>query len=93
MAKYNLSFLSSDHASKLFKVMFPDSQIAKSFASGCTKTAAVFTEALAPHFHAKTVSNLSNPFSILLDVSNDRVDKSCIMLVKLLDPQVGNGCT
>ena len=92
-AKHNLSFLSSDHASKLFKVMFPDSQIAKSFASGRTKTAAVITEALAPHFHAKTVSNLSNPFSILLDESNDRVDKSCIILVKLLDPQVGNVCT
>ena len=77
MAKHNLAFLSSDHASKLFKVMFPDSRIGKSFARGRTKAAAVITEALAPHFHAKTVSNLSNPFSILLDESNDRVDKSC----------------
>ena len=50
----------------------------------------IYTEALAPHFHAKTVSNLSNPFSILLDES---IDKSCIILVKLLDPQVGNVCT
>ena len=29
VAKHNLAFLSSDHATKLFKVMFPDSEIAK----------------------------------------------------------------
>ena len=92
-AKHNLSFLSSDHASKLFKVMFPDSEIAKSFSSGHTKTAAVITDGLAPYFHAKTVSNLSTPFSILIDESNDKVDKSCIILVKLLEPELGNVCT
>ena len=31
-ANHNLSFLSSDHASKQFKTMFPDSEIAKAFA-------------------------------------------------------------
>ena len=92
-AKHNLSFLSSDHASKLFKVMFSDSEIAKSFSSGHTKTAAVITDGLAPHFHAKTVSNLYTPFSILIDESNDKVDKSCIILVKLLEPELGNVCT
>ena len=54
MAKHNLSSLSSDHASKLFKVMFPDSQIAKSFSSCYKKIAAVITAALAPHLHTKT---------------------------------------
>ena len=29
VAKHNLAFLSSDHATKLFKVMFPDSEMAK----------------------------------------------------------------
>ncbi len=28
VAKHNLAFLSSDHATRLFKVMFPDSEIA-----------------------------------------------------------------
>ena len=91
--KHNLSFLSSDHASKLLKAMFPDSKIAKSFACGHTKTAAIIKEALSPHFQKKTTENLSNPFSIMLDESNDNVDKSCIILVRLLDPEVGNVCT
>ena len=55
-AKHNLSFLASDHATKLFKAMFPDSEIAKSFGSGHTKTAAVITDGLAPFFLSKTVS-------------------------------------
>ena len=29
--KHNLAFLSSDHANKLFREMFPDSEIAKKF--------------------------------------------------------------
>ena len=35
----------------------------------------------------------AHPFSILLDESNDKVDKSCIILIKLLDPELGNVCT
>ena len=31
--------------------------------------------------------------SILIDASNDKVDKSCIILVRFLDPEVGNVCT
>ncbi len=92
-AKHNLSFLTSDHATKLFKTMFPDSEIAKAFACGHTKTAAIIKEALSPHFQKKTVTNLSNPFSLLVDESNDKVDKTCIILVRLLDPEVGNVCT
>ena len=48
---------------------------------------------LSPHFQKKTVENLSNPFSIMLDESNDKIDKSCIILVRVLDPEVGNVCT
>ena len=43
--KYNLSFLSSDHASKLL-VMFPDSEIVQSFGSGHNKTAAVIAASM-----------------------------------------------
>ena len=41
VTKHNLSYQTSDHATKLFKVMFPDSNIAKIFACGHTKTAAI----------------------------------------------------
>ena len=36
---------------------------------------------------------LVQPFSIMLDESNDKIDKSCIILVRVLDPEVGNVCT
>ena len=44
MHKHNLAFLTSDHATKLFAKMFPDSEIVKKFAC---KTRAIIEEALA----------------------------------------------
>ena len=90
VAKHNLAFLSSDHASKLFAQMFPDSDIASKFACARTKCTAIVKEALAPHFHTKVLQNMSNPYSIMIDESNDKEDKSCIILVKVLDAEVGN---
>lgn len=55
VAKHNLAFLSSEHASKLFTQMFPDSEVAKKFGCGPTKCTAIVTEALAPHYLDKTV--------------------------------------
>ena len=60
---------------------------------GHTKTGAIIKEALSPHFQSNLVTNLSNPFSIMIDESNDKVNKSCIILVRLLDPEIGNVCT
>ena len=86
LTKHNLSFQASDHATKLFKVMFPDSNIAKKFACGHTKMAAIVSEAFAPHYKQPIISNLStNQFSILMDESNDSTDNSCI----ILDNEVG----
>ena len=31
----------------------------------------------------------SGPFSLMMDESNDKTDKSCIILLRLLDPQLG----
>ncbi len=90
VAKHNLAFLTSDHATKLFKQMFPDSEIAKKFACGRTKCTAILKEALAPYYHAKAIHNMSSPFSILIDESNNKVDKSCIILVRFVDEQLGN---
>ena len=33
---------------------------------------------------------MSNPFSILLDESNDKVDKSCIILIRDFDEELGD---
>ena len=35
----------------------------------------------------------SGPFSLLIDESNDKTDKSCIVLTRFLDPQVCEVCT
>ena len=43
------TFKASDYATKLFRKMFPDSNVAKKFAFGRTKTSAIITEALAPY--------------------------------------------
>ena len=32
---------------------------------------------------------MSAPFSLLMDESNDKTDKSCIILVRVLDPGIG----
>ena len=88
VAKHNVAFLNSDHAKRLFREMFPDSAIAKRFACGCTKTTAIVKEALTPHYHNKVVNNLSYPFSILMDESNDKVNNTCIILVKVHDSEV-----
>ena len=75
VSKHNLAFLASDHATKLFPKMFPDSKIAKSFACGRTKTTAIVKEALSSHFLKKTTESMSNPFSIMMDESNDKTNE------------------
>ena len=72
VAKHNLAFLGSDHATKLFPKMFPDSEIAKQFACSRTKSTAIVKTALAPYFLDKVISSMSSPFSLMMDESNDR---------------------
>lgn len=90
VCKHNLSFQTSDHATKLFRRMFPDSEIAKKFCCGHTKTAAIIKEALAPHYLEKTLHDMLPFFSVMMDESNDKTDKSCIILVRIFDPNVGD---
>ena len=66
--------------------MFNDSKVAKNFACGRTKCTAIIKEGLAPYYTA----NLINPFSVMIDESNDKTDKSCIILVRVLDPEIGD---
>ena len=73
--------------------MFPDSEIASKFGCGRTKKTAIVKEAFAPHYLAKTVRSMSTAFSLLMDESNDKTDKSCIILVRALDEELGDVCT
>ena len=74
----------------VFSRMFPDSSIAKKFACGHTKMAAIIKEALGPHFLSKTINETSKFFSIMIEESNNKTDKSCIILVRVFDSCVGD---
>ena len=56
VAEHNMSFATTDHFSKLCKVMFPDSKVAESFSCGRMKTTALVTHALAPSANDAVIS-------------------------------------
>uniref|UniRef100_A0A1X7VI38 DUF4371 domain-containing protein n=1 Tax=Amphimedon queenslandica TaxID=400682 RepID=A0A1X7VI38_AMPQE len=74
-AEHNLAFALSDHATKLFVRMFPDSEIAK-FSSGRTKTTAVITNVLAPYTQQKLINSMN-------------VMKSACMVIRIFDEDAG----
>ena len=51
LLEHNLSFEAASHAGQLFRVMFPDSEIAKKYGCAATKTAAIINYAIAPELH------------------------------------------
>ena len=69
--------------------MFPDSEMARKFACGRTKTTAIVKDALSPYYNAKAIHNMSN-LSVLMDELNDKQNKSCIILIRVLDAKLGN---
>ena len=44
---------------------------------------------IALQYTKKVIDSMSTPFSLLMDESNDKTDKSCIILVRVLDPVIG----
>ena len=50
VAKHNLAFLTSDHATKLFNQIFKESETARKFSCARTKCTAIIKEALAPYY-------------------------------------------
>ena len=84
VAHHNLAFLSSDRATKLFTKMFGDSKVAKNFGCSRTKCTAIIKEGLAPYYTTKLKKNLINPFSVMIDESNDKTDNYPS------DPEVGD---
>lgn len=90
-AERNLPFALSDHATKLFAVLFPDSDIAKKFSSARTKTTAVVSNVLAPFVREKLIVAMKcRPFSLLFDEATDiGVVKSACMVIRLFDEEAG----
>ena len=58
----------------IFKKMFTDSEMGIKISCSHTKVTVIVKNALAPYYHQKVTTSLSNPFSILMDESNDKVN-------------------
>ncbi|KAK3791726.1 hypothetical protein RRG08_033830 [Elysia crispata] len=72
IVEHNLSLALADHMSDLFTKMFPDSQIAKKYAAGRTKTRGL-VQVLADSAESSITSeNQQKPFSPSTDGSNDK---------------------
>ena len=85
IVEHNLPLAVSDHATKLFRQMFPDSQIAKSFQCGRTKMTALVQ--MQADSKAKGIAKdvASNPFTLATDGSNDKSDKFYPIILRYID--------
>ena len=88
--KHQQSFLSNDCTSLLFKTLFPDSDIAKKFASSRTKTKSIITGVLGPYAQKIFLSELgTQPFSVSVDASNHNELKLFPLVIRFFNAKVG----
>lgn len=88
--EHQQSFRSNDCTSQLFKVIFPDSDIAKKFASARTKTASIISGVLAPYAQKMLLSEVgAQPFSISVDASNHKEIKLFPLVIRFFTAKVG----
>lgn len=72
LAQHNIPLAVSDELTPLFRDIFPDSEIAKQYASRQTKTACLINGAIAPFFCEKLVTTMrAAPFALAIDGSSD----------------------
>ena len=97
LVQHNIPLAVADHLSPLFRDIFPDSDIAKGYASASTKTTCIINGwfSLSPHFKAVLVSAMKiQPFSLAVDGSNDSgLEKMNPMTVRLHDVNDGKIAT
>lgn len=95
LAHHNLPIATMDHLSPLLGDIFPDSKIAKGFASARTKTSCIINGALRPYFEKCLVEKMTqSPFSLAIDGSNDKgLDKMNPLTVRVFDRDAGRVTT
>lgn len=86
IVEHNLPFNVCRHTGKLFRKMFPDSDIAQHYACSSTKATAIMNLALEPECAEdmyKLIRTEKRPYSILVDESNDIMcEKECAILAR-----------
>ncbi len=87
LIQHNLPLATSNHLGPLFRSAFPDSDIAKEYSSGRTKTCAIINKAMGPHYHEYVVQHcIQHPFSLGIDGSSDtELEKMNPMTVRIFD--------
>ena len=87
IVEYNLPVAVSDHFGSFFKDVFPDSEIAKNYPCGSTKSTCIINGSLAPYFKSSAVATLKKQlFSIAIDGSNNnRIEKMSPLTVHMFD--------
>ena len=87
LVQHNITLLTVDHLTLLFKGAFPGSKIAKKYASRLTKTTAIINKSFAPHCLDYIVEHCkSHPYSVATDSSNDTgIEKMNPICVKIFD--------
>lgn len=100
VAEHNLPFRVGDHFTKLVKVMFPDSSIAKQFHCSRTKTSVLVHYGSGSFCHDRlieTLTSTSTPvyYSLLIDESNNRgvEAKDLVVLLRFFDSSVMKAVT
>ena len=72
IVQHNLSISVADHLDQLFKNIFPDSQIASSYACPKIKTFCIINKAFQLYYHKQIIDYCKNhPFTVRHDGSND----------------------
>ena len=89
--QHNVPLAITNHLSPLFGDIFPDSEIAKGYASTQTKTTCIISGSLALHFKSRLINTMkSGPFSVAVDGSNDSgLEKMNPMTVRYFDRDSG----
>ena len=87
LVQHNISLLTADHLSSLFKEVFPDRKIAKKYAARRKKTTAILNKSLAPHCLNYIVEHCKvHPYSVGTDGSNDTgIEKMNPICVQIFD--------
>lgn len=87
LAENDLPMILSDKASDLFKSMFPDSDIAKTFSCARTKASYLITGGLGYGEHLRIIDRMkASKFSILIDESTQlQGDKYLHILARMFD--------
>ena len=87
LAEHNLPLATADHLTHLFKDIFPDSKIAKSYSCGKTKATCILNRAIKPSLQSELIQQMrENIFSICTDGSNDQnLSKMNPVTVRLFD--------